>query len=119
MVMPQCGQDFFVLLGVGASSRAIAWTAMALIGFGAGATFPVMLARLGGVFRKISGSAFSAAIFIALCGQFLGNFLVGRLFGDGAGCVFPYILSGMIIAILILAPFAALACKKRTNNLKS
>lgn len=108
-----------VLLGVGASSRAIAWTAMALIGFGAGATFPVMLARLGGVFRKISGSAFSAAIFIALCGQFLGNFLVGRLFGDGAGGVFPYILSGMIIAILILAPFAALACKKRTNNLKS
>ena len=106
-----------VLLGWWTSYRVVAWIAMALIGFGVGATFPVMLARLGGVFRRMSGSAFSAAIFIALCGQFLGNFLVGRLFGSGEGFAFVYVLGGMIVAILILAPFASLACKKHgTNN---
>ncbi|MBO7563088.1 MAG: MFS transporter, partial [Bacteroidales bacterium] len=103
------------LMGVGKSSTYICWIAMALIGFGVGATYPVMLARLGGVFRKMSGSAFSAAIFIALCGQFLGNFLMGRLFASGGGNAFAFLLAGMIIAILILAPFACLACTRRKN----
>jgi len=102
-----------VLMGFGKSSTYLCWTAMALIGFGVGATYPVMLARLGGVFRKMSGAAFSAAIFIALCGQFLGNFLMGKLFADGGGSAFAYLLASMIIAILIIAPFACLACTRR------
>ncbi len=109
---------FIALIGVammeiGKNSTYVCWGAMTLIGFGVGATYPVMLARLGGVFRKMSGSAFSAAIFIALCGQFLGNFLMGKLFAGGGGSIFAYLLAGMIIAILILAPFACLACSRR------
>ena len=101
------------MMGLGKNSTYVCWGAMTLIGFGVGATYPVMLARLGGVFRKMSGSAFSAAIFIALCGQFLGNFLMGKLFAGGGGSIFAYLLAGMIIAILILAPFACLACSRR------
>ena len=101
------------MMGIGKNSTYLCWGAMTLIGFGVGATYPVMLARLGGVFRKMSGSAFSAAIFIALCGQFLGNFLMGKLFAGGGGSIFAYLLAGMIIAILILAPFACLACSRR------
>ena len=101
------------LMGIFRSSLYVCWGAMALIGFGVGATYPVMLARLGGVFRRMSGSAFSAAIFIALCGQFLGNFLMGKLFSNGSGSVFTHILMGMIIAILVIAPFACLACSRR------
>lgn len=101
------------LMAIFKSSLYVSWGAMALIGFGVGATYPVMLARLGGVFRRMSGAAFSAAIFIALCGQFLGNFLMGKLFAGGAGSQFAHILAGMIIAILIIAPFACLACSRR------
>ena len=101
------------MMGIGKNSTYLYWGAMTLIGFGVGATYPVMLARLGGVFRKMSGSAFSAAIFIALCGQFLGNFLMGKLFAGGGGSIFAYLLAGMIIAILILAPFACMACSRR------
>ena len=101
------------LMGIGRSSTYICWIAMTLIGFGVGATYPVMLARLGGVFRKMSGAAFSAAIFIALCGQFLGNFLMGKLFASGGGRAFAYLLAGMIIAILVIAPFACFACRRQ------
>ena len=101
------------LMAIFKSSLYVSWGAMALIGFGVGATYPVMLARLGGVFRRMSGAAFSAAIFIALCGQFLGNFLMGKLFANGGGNEFAHILAGMIIAILIIAPFACLACSRR------
>ena len=101
------------MMGLGNHSTYICWAAMALIGFGVGATYPVMLARLGGVFRRMSGAAFSAAIFIALCGQFLGNFLMGKLFSNGGGGIFAYLLAGMILAILVIAPFACLACSRR------
>lgn len=100
------------------NSAATVWTAMALIGFGVGATYPVMLSHLGGVFRKLSGSAFSAAIFIALCGQFLGNFLVGKMFNSNSYLYFPIVLVAMIAAILILAPIATAACKRLINKEK-
>ena len=47
------------MMGIGKNSTYLYWGAMTLIGFGVGATYPVMLARLGGVFRKMSGSAFA------------------------------------------------------------
>ena len=102
-----------IMMSLGNSSTYLCWGSMALLGFGVGATYPVMLARLGGVFRRMSGAAFSAAIFIALCGQFLGNFLMGKIFSNGSGGMFTHILAGMIIAIIIMAPFACLACARR------
>lgn len=108
-------------IGVGmiyffSNSAATVWSAMALIGFGVGATYPVMLSHLGGVFRKMSGSAFSAAIFIALCGQFLGNFLVGKMFNSNSFLFFPIVLVAMIAAVLIIAPIATAACKRLNNK---
>ena len=41
---------------------------------------------------------------------------MGKLFASGGGNAFAFLLAGMIIAILIIAPFACLACKRHKIN---
>jgi len=82
------------------------YSATALIGFGAGATFPVTLTYLGGLFRELQGTAFSIAIFIALCGQFTFNKITGILFDRAQFEYFPATMAISIIMIMILLPIA-------------
>jgi len=101
---------------------AAVYAAMTLIGFGIAATPPIILGYLGGVFHKKSGAAFSLAIFIALCGQFVANLLIGKFvlanekFRD-AFIFFPVIPCILIVIVIALAPFAIARCKKaRIDN---
>lgn len=103
-----------VLLYMNPGNPVAAYISMTLIGFGVGATFPVILSHLGGLFRGMSGAAFSVAIFIALCGQFLFNFITGRIFDAGGEGIFPVILSGIVVIMILLVPFAA----RITKNVK-
>lgn len=91
----------------------LAHLAMAMIGFGVGATYPVVLAYLGGVFREQSGTAFSIAIFIALCGQFAFNKVVGVMFYDGGYAYFPLVLAFAVVMMMLLLPVAAGTVKKK------
>lgn len=91
----------------------MAHIAMALIGFGVGATYPVVLSYLGGVFREQSGTAFSIAIFIGLCGQFTFNKYVGVMFDGGSYALFPIILAAAVIVIMILLPIATKVSSKK------
>jgi fucose permease len=87
---------------------AMAWifAATALIGFGAGATFPVVFNYLGGAFREMSGTAFSIAIFIALFGQFSFNKIVGVLFDRSQFDFFPAAMAFAIVMMMILLQVA-------------
>ena len=95
-------------------ATAMAWiyTATALIGFGAGATFPVVFNYLGGAFRELSGTAFSIAIFIALCGQFTFNKITGVLFDRAQFDFFPAAMAFAIVMMMILLPVAKSKLKK-------
>ena len=95
------------------SGAAAIYVAMALIGFGVGATYPVVLAYLGGAFREMSGTAFSIAIFIALCGQFAFNKFVGVMFDDGGHAYFPLTLAFAVAMMMLLLPVAARTVKKK------
>ena len=88
------------------------YIAMTLIGFGVGATFPVVLNYIGSTFRAQSGTAFSIALFIALCGQSIMNRLAGSFFDEGKYNWFLYILAIALIAIMALVPLAISASKK-------
>ena len=88
------------------------YIAMTLIGFGVGATFPVVLNYIGSTFRALSGTAFSIALFIALCGQSIMNRLAGSFFDKGKYDWFLYILAIALIAIMALVPLAISASKK-------
>lgn len=86
------------------TSSLMAYMAMTLIGFGVGATYPVVLNYIGGTFRQQSGSAISLAIFIALLGQYTFNAIVGKAFGAGNYMTLPYMLIGALVMIMVLVP---------------
>lgn len=88
------------------------YIAMTLIGFGVGATFPVVLNYVGSTFRTQSGTAFSIALFIALCGQSIMNRLTGWVFDNGNYNWFLFILAIALVAIMLLVPLAVAATKK-------
>lgn len=87
---------------------AIAWIylATALIGFGVGATYPVVFNYLGGAFKELSGTVFSIAIFIGLWGQFVFNKVIGVLFDEMHFDYFPIIMAFALVMILVLLPIA-------------
>jgi fucose permease len=87
---------------------AIVWiyVAAALIGFGAGATYPVVFNYLGGAFKELSGTVFSIAIFIALWGQFVFNKVIGVLFDKMQFNYFPIAMAFALIMMMLLLPIA-------------
>lgn len=97
-------------------SAAGAYVAMALIGFGAGATFPVVLGYVGGTFRNLSGTAISIAVFIALLGQFTLKRITGSAFNAGSFNALPIVLAGAIVVMMCLIPVAISISKKTDTN---
>ena len=89
-----------------------AYFAMTLIGFGVGATFPVVLGYIGGTFRNQSGTAMSIAIFIALLGQFTFNKLTGNAFALGKYATLPALMFTAVVAMMVIIPFALKFTKK-------
>ena len=89
------------------------YIAMVLIGFGVGATFPVVLNYIGSTFRSQSGTAFSIALFIALCGQSVLNRFTGWAFDHGDYHWFTVVLMSALVVIKLLVPLAIMS-KKRT-----
>ena len=83
-----------------------AYISMTLIGFGVGATFPVVLNYIGGAFRNQSGTAMSIAIFIALLGQFTFNRLAGNAFAAGRYATLPALLFTAVVAVMCIVPIA-------------
>lgn len=96
----------------GDSAVVTAYTAMALIGFGIGATYPVILNYIGAAFKQLSGSAFSIALFIALFGGIVFKSIVAGGFEAGNFAVFSILLVGSVAAMMVVAPFAVKLSKK-------
>lgn len=87
-----------VLLGV-APGLSAASVAMVLIGIGYAAAFPVVLGIVGGLFPRLSGTAFGIALVIALTGNTAMNTLLGaasRAWGIG---IFPWYLLLMLAGL--------------------
>lgn len=101
-----------VIFYLGGHEVNMVYAAMTLIGFGVGATFPVVLNYIGSTFRSQSGTAFSIALFIALCGQSIMNRLTGWVFDNGKYNWFLFILAIALVAIMLLVPLAVAATKK-------
>lgn len=95
-----------------ASGIPLVYVATALIGFGVGATYPVVFNYLGRAFKEMSGTVFSIAIFIALWGQFAFNKATGILFDKEQFGYFPIALAFAIVMMLILLPIAKSKLKK-------
>lgn len=97
-----------VLLHLYKNDCVTVYVAMALIGFGVGATYPVILNYIGGAFRDLQGTAFSIAMFIALCGQYAGNKIVGMEFELGN---YGFLTMELVLCILIMMCIVPVAIK--------
>lgn len=95
-----------LLLLFGTGSVASAYLSMILIGFGVGATYPVILNYIGGAFRELSGTAISIALFIALLGQYAFNKMTGAAFDAGHQIYLPILLAAAVASMMVLVPIA-------------
>ena len=100
----------------GDSAVVIAYSGMALIGFGVGATYPVILNHIGTAFKQLSGSAFSIALFIALFGGIVFKSIVAGGFETGNLAIFPILLVGAVAAMMLITPFAVKLAQKMKNS---
>jgi MFS transporter, FHS family, glucose/mannose:H+ symporter len=100
---------------IGADSLFTAVTAMVLLGIGFAAAFPIVLGYISELYSSLSGTAFSIALFIALMGNTLINYLVGLISQNQGIEVFPYILlltGGLLFIIL------SFSLKQISNKIK-
>lgn len=101
----------FALVGVvifslyGSTTLAV-YGAMVLMGFGAGATFPVVLNFIGKTFRELSGTAFSIALFIGLLGLSAGTKFMGIQFDNALYSTLPITLFACVIMIMAIVSVA-------------
>ncbi|MCL1973877.1 MAG: MFS transporter [Bacteroidetes bacterium] len=80
--------------------------ATALIGFGVGATYPVVFNYLGSAFKELSGTVFSIVIFLGLCGQFTFNKIIGMLFDRAQFNYLPIAMAFALMMIMLFLPIA-------------
>lgn len=90
-----------VFLGL---SSSVLWinASMVLIGLGTSATFPVVLSYVGKIYKRMSGTAFSIALFIALVGNTILNYLMGVISQAFGIDKFPVVLIVVVIAMILL-----------------
>lgn len=84
------------------TSPSMIYVAMTIIGAGLASTFPVILGILGSRFASLSGTAFSIALVIALCGQTTLNYTTGLISGAGSIASFPWLMVASVAAMLLL-----------------
>lgn len=101
-----------VTMFAGAGNSTAAYISMVLVGFGVGATYPVVLNYIGGTYQALSGTAMSIAIAIGLVGQYTFNFITGVAY-DGAKYDFlPALLCAAVALIMVLLPVAIRSASK-------
>lgn len=103
-VLPYClavGVAGFALLTK--SPEALrAYVGMSLIGAGLAATFPTVLSLIGQMYAELSGTAFSIALAVGLCGQIVFNYSTGAMSEMFGIQLFPYMMISGILIMFVL-----------------
>ena len=97
------------------SSLPMVLLAMVCLGAGFAAGFPVMLGYVGELYAKITGTAFSIVIVMALAGNSLFNYLVGLLSEAWGIRYFPVI---MVFCVLCMALLYTKVISKISRKIK-
>jgi len=75
---------------------------MIALGAGLAAGFPVILGYIGQSYTRLSGTAFSIVITIALIGNVLANYVMGLMSQQYGLGVLPYVVLSAVLSILAL-----------------
>ena len=90
---------FIILFG---SSPLLVTAGMIALGAGMAAGFPVILGYIGKLYTKLSGTAFSLVITIALVGNVLANYIMGHVSQDFGVGILPYFLILFVGIVFVL-----------------
>jgi MFS transporter, FHS family, glucose/mannose:H+ symporter len=101
----------FVILSL-APNFLVAAIAMAFVGVGTAATFPVILDIVGKEFNALIGTAFGVAMTIAIIGNTLINNLTGILSNSWGISVYPFIMMLAVVLMFILFRIQLLTSKQ-------
>ncbi len=93
----------------------IAATALFLIGFGLSGFFPIVLGYIGSLYKEMAGTAIGFALFIALTGNSLLNYLMGFIAEQLGISIFPLFIS---INIIMQALILLIASKNIHKSIK-
>ncbi|MCB0568929.1 MAG: MFS transporter [Phaeodactylibacter sp.] len=86
-----------------ATTYGLAIVALAMLGTGLAGGFPIILGYIGDMYARLSGTAFSIAFTIALFGNMLINYLMGRVSGAfGIGQLTTALLLALFVMALLL-----------------
>lgn len=87
------------------SSYAIAFAALIIIGVGLAAGFPVILGYVGELYARLSGTAFSIALVIALSGNAIINYTFGFIADNYSVNHLPLLIIACVVCMIILLLF--------------
>ena len=107
-----CGGALTLLL---AGSLPVAMAGLALLGIGFAAGFPVVLGFVGAQYARLSGTAFSIVLVLALTGNTLMNYSVGVVSQSSGIGVFPIVL---IVCVTSMTVFYLLAHRSMNASTK-
>lgn len=90
------------LLMIAANSSIVAFAALIITGIGASAGFPVLLGYIGQLYEKLSGTAFSIALVLALTGNTLINYVFGIIAHRYSATGLPWQIITCTICMIVL-----------------
>jgi fucose permease len=100
-----------------AASPGTAGTAagMVLIGVGFAAAFPVVLGLIGGLFPRLSGTAFGIALVVALTGSTIMNMVLGAASAAWGIGIFPWYLLSTLAGLACMLALALRSLARRST----
>jgi MFS transporter, FHS family, glucose/mannose:H+ symporter len=98
-----------------ATSVPVAILAMICLGAGFAAVFPVILGFVGDLYPRMTGTAFSIVIVLALAGNTLVNYLVGLISALRGIGNFPYII---IVCVVLMALIYGIVVRTHKDKIK-
>jgi MFS family permease len=117
-------QVFFTGLIIGLIAAIILFTAtsyplllagIVLLGIGMSTGFPLMLGYVAELFTKLSGTAFSVVLVMALIGNMLINYLMGVIAQTQGIGVWPYLLTICLLCMIVSLWMFLILMRKEVN----
>lgn len=107
------------LIIISSNNYPIILVGIILMGVSMSVGFPLMLGYVADIFPKLSGTAFSVVLVIALVGNMFINYSMGVIAASKSVGVWPYLLAGCLLCmILLLWMFLVVKAKTKDINEK-
>jgi len=90
-----------------------AFAGLIIVGIGLSAGFPIILGYVGQLYEKLSGTAFSIALVIALAGNTIINYFFGIIAHHYTAAKLPFLVIACVVCMIVILFFIKHKIAKR------